>query len=319
VSTTLIRKANELDLYPCAVKAAVFLSDPEYQLFAHTLLSDHQFLTDYKDLMGNDGEKNNCILILSEKSDDGILVDSEGYTYARYAAPFPGAKAYLEHQMGKIANRVLFDAAQSCKGSVSFLDYDSFRDNEGFDLRRSTYLLELLKSKMKENFGVYSVSIGIEGISINMDPELCLDRCRFAADTDSAEKEHIRPDLPNKSAKSLLKAKIESVYAEYKTKWLQMTPEDLIANCEEVEAVTRMYKDAPDSLSEDEAEYLLRFKDPLAVLSDEWNSRNSIGSLIIDDEVSSIMWELMDKQSAEECYEMEPGYQNADRDPTMTM
>jgi len=110
------------------------------------------------------------------------------------------------------------------------------------------------------------------------------------------------------NAKALLKSRIEENYSEFKSKWLQMSPEELIRNCEEVEAVTRMYRDAPDALSEEAAEYLLRFKNPLMVLGDEWVSCNGIDSFIIDDDLGHIMWELMDRREAEDYYELEPEY-----------
>ena len=109
-------------------------------------------------------------------------------------------------------------------------------------------------------------------------------------------------------AKTLLKSRFEENYSDFKAKWLQMSPEELIRNCEEVEAVTRMYRDAPDALSEEATEYLLRFKNPLMVLGDEWVSCNGIDSFIIDDDLGHIMWELMDRREAEEYYEMEPEY-----------
>ncbi len=319
VSAELERKPNRFELVPCAIQAVVCLPDDEYEYFENTLLAHHEFLLEYKDLMGSTTTGCNCILVLGENSDHAILCDSEGYSYARYAAPMPGAKEYLNSRMEDVANRVLLEAAQKCKDSMAFLDYDDFLEKEGFDLRKSTYLLELLEAKMKENFGVYSVDIGIEEIRINMDPELCLERCRIITGADYTEKDRAQPEQEGRSAKSLLKAKLDAVYTAYRAKWLKMTPENLINNCEEIEAVTRMYKDAPEMLSEEDAEYLLRFKDPLAVLSNEWSSRNGIGSLIIDEEVRNIMWELVDKQAAEESFEMEPGYNDPTGSPKMAM
>ena len=107
------------------------------------------------------------------------------------------------------------------------------------------------------------------------------------------------------SARTLLKRKVSDNFEEYKARWLQMSPSQLIENCEELEAVTRMAKELPSAVSEEEAEYLLRFKNPLEVVSDEWISRNGIDSLIVDDEMTHMLWHLMDNGAAEEAYEME--------------
>ncbi len=87
-----------------------------------------------------------------------------------------------------------------------------------------------------------------------------------------------------------------------------MTPAELIARCEEIEAVTRMAQVLPSAVSEEEAEYLIRFKNPLEVVSDEWISRNGIDALIVDDEMSHILLYLTEDSGAEDFYELEPEY-----------
>ena len=106
-------------------------------------------------------------------------------------------------------------------------------------------------------------------------------------------------------ARSRLKAKVMENYDAFKAKWLKMEPIELIGICDQMESVTRMMKELPSSVSEEQAEYLLRFKNPLEVVSDEWLSRNGMDSLIIDDEMTDILWNLTDRHEAEEYYEME--------------
>ena len=106
----------------------------------------------------------------------------------------------------------------------------------------------------------------------------------------------------------LLKQRVEANYQTYRFKWLRMTPEELIDHCEELEAVTRMAKELPEAASEADAEYLLRFTNPLEVVSDEWISRNGIDSLIVDDEMSHLLWSLRDQGYAEDSYELDEKY-----------
>lgn len=65
--------------------------------------------------------------------------------------------------------------------------------------------------------------------------------------------------------------------------------------------------------------YLLRFYDPLEVVSDEWLSRNGIDSLIVDDEMSHLLWSLQDRGDAEQCYDMEPESSDEDEAPSLSM
>ena len=108
------------------------------------------------------------------------------------------------------------------------------------------------------------------------------------------------------SAISHLKEKVDRCYAEYRETWLQMTPEQLLARCEEIEAVTRLATDLPRSISEEDAAYLLRFVNPLEVVSDSWVDRNGVDSLIANDEIRDIVWNLSDRGDAELSYPVEP-------------
>lgn len=121
------------------------------------------------------------------------------------------------------------------------------------------------------------------------------------------------------SPRSLPKQKVNTNFAGYKEQWLKMSPTELIDRCEELEAVTRMAQELPSAVSDEDAEYLLRFKNPLEVVSDEWISRNGIDSLIVDDEMSHLLWSLQDRGDAEQCYEMEPEFSDEDEAPAMSM
>ena len=74
------------------VEQAVVLSDEQYRQFKENGFMDDQiFLFDYSDKMWLDPGSLcwHCILVKGETSKDGVLVDAEGYSYARYAAFAP--------------------------------------------------------------------------------------------------------------------------------------------------------------------------------------------------------------------------------------
>lgn len=125
--------------------------------------------------------------------------------------------------------------------------------------------------------------------------------------------------FPEETPRTLLKKKVSANFAEYKEKWLKMSPSELIDRCEELEAVTRMAQELSSAVSDEDAEYLLQFKNPLEVVSDEWISRNGIGSLIVDDEMSHLLWSLQDRGDAEQAYEMEPEFSDENEAPSLSM
>lgn len=125
--------------------------------------------------------------------------------------------------------------------------------------------------------------------------------------------------FPAENARALLKRKVDVNYAAYKELWLQMRPSEIIARCKELEVITRMAKELPSAVSDEDAEYLLRFKNPLEVVSDAWIGMNGFDSLIIDEEMRHLLWDLRDRGAAEEVFEMDPEFSGGNTAPTLSM
>ena len=77
------------DAVECKVEKVITLSDAEYRYFAGHLLKEYDFIRDNVDLMYEESGVWHCILVTTKGGEDGILVESEGAGYARYAAPVP--------------------------------------------------------------------------------------------------------------------------------------------------------------------------------------------------------------------------------------
>lgn len=79
----------------CEIEKVIHLSDSDFARFQQTLLDNYDFLHDNADLMRVENGVTHCLLVVGETLEDGILVNSEGSDYARYAAYFPNAKSFL--------------------------------------------------------------------------------------------------------------------------------------------------------------------------------------------------------------------------------
>ena len=80
---------------PCEVRKVISLPDKEYAFFKKHLMYEYDFLRKNKDQMGFHNGIRQCAMVMGESSEDGVLVDSSGYDYARYTAPFLGARSYM--------------------------------------------------------------------------------------------------------------------------------------------------------------------------------------------------------------------------------
>ena len=68
------------------IEKIVVLNSDEFNFFCANFMSDQEYITKNVDLMYLCDGKWHCILVKSCDSEIGVLVESEGYDYARYTA-----------------------------------------------------------------------------------------------------------------------------------------------------------------------------------------------------------------------------------------
>lgn len=92
-----IRKEPTFEPSDCVVEKVIRLSGAEYDSFRRNTLADRDFIRDNVDLMYHEADsgKLHCIMVVGEGRRDGVLVDSSGSDYARYAAFIPNAEDLL--------------------------------------------------------------------------------------------------------------------------------------------------------------------------------------------------------------------------------
>ncbi|HWQ89509.1 MAG TPA: DUF6329 domain-containing protein [Desulfitobacteriaceae bacterium] len=81
------RTGEERDKSYYVVEKVIELLAPQFQEFGDNLLQDYDFIEANIDIMYVDADRVwHCLLIKEAGSKTGILVESEGYSYARYAS-----------------------------------------------------------------------------------------------------------------------------------------------------------------------------------------------------------------------------------------
>lgn len=87
------RKEAEIKAQPWEIERTVELPPSEFRYFKEHLLRDQSFIAERSEEMHMDSSGvTHGMLVLCEGIDDGILVNSEGFAYARYAAYLSGAR-----------------------------------------------------------------------------------------------------------------------------------------------------------------------------------------------------------------------------------
>jgi len=89
-------KDTEINTSVCEIEKVIQLTDVQYLYFKMDLLHEYPFIKENAEHMFMDkyGVRHG-LLITGETVRDGILVDAQGYDYARYTAHIPNAKDLL--------------------------------------------------------------------------------------------------------------------------------------------------------------------------------------------------------------------------------
>ena len=97
--------------------------------------------------------------------------------------------------------------------------------------------------------------------------------------------------------------KVEASWQGYRANLLTLPKEDLLEKTEEIAAMKYCREILTGSaVSQDNRGYLDRFTDPLRVVADAWLNEQYVD---LTKEFDHVLWELRDKQAAEQEYEME--------------
>ena len=103
--------------------------------------------------------------------------------------------------------------------------------------------------------------------------------------------------------------KIRDCFEQYEKGWLQKSPEALIKNAAEIATIQKMAEDLSSSVSEEDMEYLLRFKNPLEVASEVWCG--SVFSEIDEDEFRYALSETRESCNLDESFALDDAAKEA--------
>lgn len=103
------RKPETLEPLSFKVSEVIVVSDAEFREVMKNSLEDREYLS------GRHGE-DTCVLLLSNGGDDGILVDTQGCNYPRYATFIPKAKIIANEFIQRVTDEQGSDDDEKNKG-----------------------------------------------------------------------------------------------------------------------------------------------------------------------------------------------------------
>lgn len=125
-------KQSAIEPQPSTIEAIYEMDSDTFEHFCDTLMAEHIFISDLKDYMYIDSAGViHGLLALNTESGDGILIDSQGYDYARYTAFMPNIKEYVDKQIFLVAEQIVKDATQMSEECDYAFDCESAENYYG--------------------------------------------------------------------------------------------------------------------------------------------------------------------------------------------
>ena len=97
IEALLEQKATTIKPDQCQVDVIVPLTHGNFEYLKNCTLDDYEFIKDVLDkLPATDDDIHHCILAIDEETQNGILIDPQGFSYPRSTAYIPNAGMMLE-------------------------------------------------------------------------------------------------------------------------------------------------------------------------------------------------------------------------------
>jgi len=142
-----MRKAEDFLIWDCVIDKIVELPEAEFKYFKTAPLRNISFIAENTDLMYKDSDGVfHCLLVLGEGSSDGVLVESEGYNYARYSSFMPGAREFVTARLNQLADQIIRESTQNTSNGTWSIYFDEIQERYHVPVSESNGVGSMLKN-----------------------------------------------------------------------------------------------------------------------------------------------------------------------------
>ena len=176
--TTFDRKP-QFCLRDFIIEKIIRIPEKEFASMLGNPMEDKDFLMENKELMYQDFSGiYHCLLVMGEGRTDGILVESDGYDYARYASYVPEAAAIsypsLYEMNRKLAAAVDFIVSKGLWNTAEetrHLKFEELESQVGIPISGNPFLRDLLGKMLGERLEVSVMGMDAESLTVKFHSE----------------------------------------------------------------------------------------------------------------------------------------------------
>ena len=219
------RKPADFDLRNFEVSKTIRLPADVFEAVLQKPMRDYDFIQDNIEQMHCDSSGvYHCLLLTGEGRNDGLLVESEGYSYCRYASYVPNISALtspalqqLNELMTAAADYIVTIGTQNTTEGNWIIGFDELAQQTGFEHDFSS--MDTLLDMLHEREEVANVELGDSGIDVCYYLDFCP---QYGGHPEEAEPEQL-PEAPSPVSrlKDLLHLHWEDIHLLHKVVEIQ--------------------------------------------------------------------------------------------------
>ena len=169
----LRRKQSEIQDENCIVTDIIELPESEYASLYQNLLRERGYLAERANMESFIDGQRCCVLVLGEGQEDGILVDSQGSSYARRSAFIPEARAIVRNHIRQIADYMVSEGTEHTEDGRWANTYDELYYHFGANITDTNGNGKLLREELQRRDEVNELIMTEDCIEISYHIQYC--------------------------------------------------------------------------------------------------------------------------------------------------
>lgn len=164
INAIMGRKAPSIRADSYSVDDVIVLSEEEFSSLYNDLLEDREYFEERKE------KRYDSVLVLGKGQKDGILVDTQGCSYARYTALVPFARKLVDEHIKELTDYAI-NEARKVEGRKEKIPYEAIQERFGTKLTNENGFGKLFEEALQKREGIKSVTLNAAGVDIVLKPE----------------------------------------------------------------------------------------------------------------------------------------------------
>ena len=116
-----------------------------------------------------------CLLVLGKDCSDGVLIESEGYHYARYASFMPGAREFVTARLDQLAGQIISEGLQNTSDGTWAIGFDEIRERYHVPVSPGNGIGSMLLDSLNAKQDLVEVESMEDGFDMVFNPDCCPD------------------------------------------------------------------------------------------------------------------------------------------------